>query len=151
MTSVVLALLLAGAAAPVVTVAVPEALRITPGGRAQARVEVRVKKGFHVQANPASMEYLIPLTLELKPAHGLTSDGEPEYPPGTPHRLEGADGDLMTYAGRIELKVPVTAAADAQPGRHQLMGELRYQACNEVACLRPASAEVALIVEVGQP
>jgi len=55
--------LLAGPPAPV-SVEAPH-LRVPAGGTAEARVVVRIRPGFHVQANPAAEEFLVPLTVDL--------------------------------------------------------------------------------------
>jgi hypothetical protein len=148
--SLVAALLLAAGTEPVVSVSAPGPVRLAPGGRSEARIAVRVKEGFHVQANPASAKYLIPLRLTLTEGAGV-KPGEPVYPPGVPYRLQGADSDLSTYEGSFDLRLPLEAAKDAPPGRRELRGELRYQACDARICLRPASVPVTVPVEVARP
>ena len=61
---------------------------VAHGGAAQAGVSVIVADGFHVQANPASAEFLIPLRLQLRARGGVPAT-IPAYPTGVPYRVEG--------------------------------------------------------------
>ncbi len=131
----------------VVEIRPPEEITLPPGGSADAQVQVRVKEGFHVQANPASESYLIPLRLDLA-ADARIRVGEPLYPRGQPYRLQGASSDLSTYEGAFVIRIPLHAAKDAAPGPLRLTGALRYQACDARICLKPASVPVAIPVRI---
>lgn len=147
--------LLAGAApgagrGPVVTVESPKRVVLAPGGSSEARIAVLVAGGFHLQANPASEEYLVPTRLELAKGSDVWP-GKPIYPPGRPYRLSGASSDLSTYEGRFEIRLPLEASARARPGERALTGRLHYQACDAKSCLFPASVAVELRVTVSPP
>ena len=131
----------------VVAIQAPAPVTLAAGEAAQARISVVVADGYHVQANPASDEFLVPLRIELR-AGGGVRPGQPVYPPGRPYRLAGASSDLMTYGGTFEIEVPLRAAESARPGHHVLRGVLRYQACDTRTCLFPASLPVMLPVRV---
>jgi len=150
MIPAVLAALLGGPPAappPVLTVAPPAVVSLEAGGSAEARLSVTVREGYHVQANPAAAPYLIPLSVELGPADSIRA-GPPVYPPGRPYRLRGASSDLSVYGESFDVRIPVVAEDGAAPGEFRLSGALRYQACSERVCLRPASAAVELTVKV---
>ncbi len=132
----------------ILTIHPEAALAIVPGGSAESRLRVVVAPGYHVQANPASDEFLIPLQLAIQPRDGLRT-GAPTYPPGQPHRLEGTDSDLWIYDGAFELVLPILAAPSASPGEYVLEGSLRYQACDARSCLVPTSVPVEIAVRVG--
>lgn len=109
-------------------------------------VVVTVKPGFHVQANPASEE-LVPTTLTLEPAPGLTL-GTPVYPKSKPYRLEGV-GELAVYDGTFEIKVPVTVGKTVPLGQRALKGSVRYQACDDTTCFFPVTEPVMVTVTIG--
>ena len=132
---------------PVVRVREPEGLTLVPGASGIARFVLDVADGFHAQANPATQPFLIPLTLKLRSSGGLRV-GSARYPPGRPHRLEGAEDALLTYDGTFEVAVPVEALPAAPPGERSLRGSLRYQACDDRMCLFPVSSAVTLTVRV---
>lgn len=150
MTSILtLAVLLiqAPSAPAVVTVTPTPSVTLVMGSKADARLTVTVKKGFHVQANPASEPYLVPLRLEMEIGSRVLA-GKPVYPPGKPYRLEGTESDLSVYDGGLEIRLPLEAPAGAAPGEVTLQGALHYQACDERVCLRPASVPVSLPVRL---
>lgn len=114
-------------------------ISIRVGETATVQLRVTVAEGYHVQANPASDEFLLPLRLELPTGEGFEF-GAPDYPEGTPYRLQGADSDLLTYDGSFAVTIPITAIA---AGEFEIAGRLAYQACNSSRCLFPTSLPIA--------
>ena len=111
----------------VVTVRSPALVTLAQGGESQARISVVVADGYHVQANPAASEFLLPLRLQLRAKGGVRAK-TPAYPLGQPYHLEGMPSDLLTYSGAFEIVVSLKAGESARPGDHTLRGMLRYQA-----------------------
>lgn len=134
-------------ASTVLTVQPPVLVTLVVGEVAEARITVVVAEGYHIQANPASSEFLVPARLELK-ARGGVRPGRPVYPPGQSYRLEGTSDDLMTYEGAFEIVVPLEASESARPGNRILQSMLHYQACDARSCLFPTSVPVKLTVRV---
>lgn len=135
---------------PVVAVPPAENVLLSPGGSVEVRLSVVVSEGFHLQANPASEKYLVPTKVELAQDSGV-KPGKPVYPPGHPHRLQGASSDLSIYEGRFEIRIPLRASPEAQPGERTLIGKLHYQACDARRCFVPTSLPVELRVTVAPP
>jgi thiol:disulfide interchange protein DsbD len=135
----------------IVSVAEPEEVEIAVGGSAVVEIVATIKEGFRIQANPASDRFLVPASLELEDDERIRL-GPPEYPPGKPYRLRGASEDLSIYKGTAVIRVPVEAALSSAPGGESvaviLEGRLRYQACNDVVCLKPSSVPVRLPVRI---
>lgn len=136
--------------ADVVSLGVPEELIAAPGRRVVAEIQVTVKPGYHVQANPVLNPDLIPLTLEIKSAHDA-HPGKPTYPPAKRLRLEGDSVDLVVYDGSFTVRNPIRLSKDAAPGTRELNGTLRYQACDDRHCLFPTTLPFTLRLRVGQP
>jgi len=137
------------ASPPVVEVEEPSPVRAAPGDSVSLRIALHVAPGFHVQANPASDEFLIPLELDFHPAEDdslLT--WQITYPQADTLRLEGSEKDLWTYHDSIQLLVRLHIPADAGPGERLLAGGLRYQACDARRCLFPASVPLSLTLSV---
>ena len=108
----------------VVKVCSPERVTLPSGGESPARISVVVADGFHVQADPASLEFLFPLRLQIRAKGGVRAK-TPMYPPGQAYHLEGMPIDLMTYAGTFEILVTFQAGESARPGP----ATTRYAAC----------------------
>ena len=120
---------------------------LAPGGTTEVRLGVHVAPGYHVQANPASDPFFIPLTLEIEAGRHVRA-GNPIYPPGQPLRLAGAESELWIYDGTFEVRVPLMADPTADPGPRVLAGSLRFQACDDRSCLAPSSIPVEITARV---
>jgi DsbC/DsbD-like thiol-disulfide interchange protein len=132
----------------VVTVVSPSGVQLRPGASAQVVLQVVVKPGYHVQANPVENPSLIPITLKIDGAKEI-SVGEPLYPSAKRLRLPGDNQDLVVYDGSFAIGVPLEVARDATAGQTvTLMGSLRYQACDDSHCLFPVTLPVALSIAV---
>lgn len=110
-------------------------------------VPVMIKAGFHVQANPASDEFLIPLDLAFEPVGGIAVGGI-SYPAPERHRLEGGDTDLLTYQGTIHLGASFVAARTDTERIVVVSGSLRYQACDDTRCYVPRRIPVGFRVRL---
>ena len=131
----------------IVQVEAPPAQDVSPGTSARVRIKVVVADGYHVQANPASEPFLIPLRLGLDDAEGMRV-GQVVYPPGQPYYLQGAPTPLATYSGAFHVEAPLSIDPSVRQGVHVLSGRLYYQACNDRTCLQPASVAVSLVLRV---
>jgi len=118
------------------------------GGTFTTAVALDIAPGYHVNANPPSPKYLIPVTLTPEPAAGVRWD-EVRYPPGKTFSPKWAAGETVAvYAGRTFLLVTGTVADDAPPGDLALRLKLGYQGCSETSCFQPASRELAATIRV---
>lgn len=111
------------------------------GDHDEIEVTVVIDEGYHVNANPASFDYLIPTSLSV--------DGVPdlqlEYPGAMLIKPLFAPDGLKVYEGSIVLKgvapkgtlmkhVPITAT-------------LKVQACNDEVCLPPATLPLTITLQ----
>lgn len=138
------------AGSPVVVTATARKVILTAGQQGEVEVVATIRKGFRIQANPASQPFLVPSLLEFD-EHERVAVGSPKYPPGEPYRLRGTTDALWVYAARLSIRVPLTARGGSGtecPDDVVLVGRLRYQACNEEVCLRPTSVPVRVPVNL---
>ena len=126
------------------------AVTLLRGKADTARVTVTVKEGYHVHANPASVEYLIPTTLQVRSRAGITA-GKPVYPKGRQYQLKGSTDKMSIYDGTFEIAVPVRAARTVSYGQKVLKATLRFQACDDKACFAPTTLPVEITVNVPDP
>jgi thiol:disulfide interchange protein DsbD len=120
---------------------------IAAGGRAEVMVRIEIASGWHVNANPPSPDYMIPTTLTLTGAAGVTP-GKVSYPAGQPMKLAFDENPLSVYSGEVTAKVALAAGRKAVNGKHALQGKARFQACNDQVCLAPVSVPFTLEVTV---
>src|SRR5271154_954562 len=134
--------------APSVTMA-PVAL-VTAPRAAQTMVDLnfRVAHGFHVNSNAPKSEFLIPTTLKMD----LPTDivlGKINYPAGEDRSFPfSPDEKLSVYSGDFTIAVAVHPLHSVVPGKYQMRGVLRYQACDNAACYPPKSLPVSFEVKV---
>ena len=122
-------------------------LELKAGEIKKAKIVIRIKEGFHIQANKLKDESLIPATLMVDTAEGLLP-GKSIYPSAKKYKLEGTDSFLDVYDGYIKIVVPVKATEEIMPGVHHLHAVLRYQACDAKRCFFPRSLEFTIFIEV---
>lgn len=127
--------------------AMAEPVTIAAGGSATATVKLLILPGWHVNANPPSMDYNIPTVVKLAPLAGV-KPGRVVYPAGRSEKLSFEDEPLLVYDGSVEVKVALAAAAGAENGKHVLSGKVEYQGCNDQLCLQPTSVPFTLEVTV---
>lgn len=133
-------------AADLVTVAAPAA-RLREGQIKKVVVFVRVKEGYHIQANEVGDASLVPTTLVVDGTSN-TITVRNKFPRGKPFRLEGTDASLRVYDGKFAVKLFLTPSAAAHPGMFRLPATLQYQACDSRTCLFPRTLEFSIPVEV---
>jgi uncharacterized protein len=132
-----LPLIAAGPKRPdIVTIAPAPEVQMKPGGAAQYLLSFKVQNGYHVQANPASEEYLIPTTVSLEKADGIVPQ-TPIYPKPVSFKLQGSDKEIKTYENENTITIPLQADESTIPGEKILKGTIRYQGCDSTTCFPP--------------
>jgi len=118
---------------------------LRPASDAPSGIDVvlDIERGWHVNANPASMDFLIPTTLKAMRGSRPVEIAV-DYPRG--HLLEaGFDKPIAVYSGKTTLPVKLRGAA-ADHERAGLKIIVNLQACNDTGrCLIPG--DITAIVE----
>ena len=123
------------------------AVDLSSGSSAELAVSISISPGYHVNANPATFDYLIATELTVDKSEGLTF-GKPVYPAAEKRKFQFADQPLAVYEGNVQIKLPLQAAPGAVKGKRSLAGHLRVQACDEEKCFPPDTLAVAAGVEL---
>jgi len=127
---------------------VPKPAAVAPGGEVEVGLTLTVKSGYHIYANPAGSEDVIPTVLALGPG-SKAELLEIRYPPGQAKILAAnGPGKVSVFDGKVTLTARVRIAADARPGAAEVKLRIRYQACDDRACQAPATLEVPVAVEI---
>ena len=123
-------------------------LEPVPRGRSfEVAVVAEIMQGFHINANKVLEDYLIPTMVEADPPKGLRL-AEIVYPKGTLRKFEFADQKMAVYDGSVTIRLKLAAQADAPLGELKLPLTLRYQACNDKACLPPVRKTLSVNLQV---
>ena len=103
-----------------------------------------MQTGFHVNSDKPKDEFLIPLKLTW--TGGPLEIQNVSYP--KPEEIKVGSQLLAVFTGNFKIDTNFQAPANAPVGNAIMVGKLRYQACNNEMCFRPASIEVHLPVSV---
>ena len=124
--------------------------KLPAGGDCHMAVLLNIKDGWHINANPAMPDFLVPTTVTLKSKHGVQLVNV-RYPAGKPLHVEEHDVPLLVYDGRVVISAGVRIPVAAAGKTDELELEVRYQACNDQMCQRPARITLTGQVPVAQP
>ena len=116
-------------------VAASAAVQSTPEGDV-VTVTLRIDPGYHLQANPPSMDYLIPTTV----AFDNVTPSDIRYPAPVQFRAEFADETLDVYDGITD----VVAVFPRGTLEKSLRGRVTAQACDDRICLPPAEIPITV-------
>lgn len=141
---VALAVAMAAQAAGVAHLTAPAKVEAHAHATVSAVFRVAIDPGFHIQSDHPKLDYLIPTTLQIEPAGGI-SLSKVAWPAAKDYKFSFSPDPLSVFEGSFA--VPVTLATGAA-GEHALHGSFRYQACNDQLCRPPVTVPFTLTVDV---
>ncbi len=121
--------------------------KLAAGSPFKLAVVIDLKKPWHINANPVTLEGFIPTTLALDPPDGILID-RITYPSGAKTVVSWADQPVDLYVGHIIILVEGHVEADAPRGPATINGNLRYQACNDSVCRAPVTIPISFNTEI---
>lgn len=136
-------------AASVVKTKVFTSLDPVPRGRDfQVAVVVDIQSGYHMNSHKPLDSYLIPTTLTPQLPAGITL-ADTVYPPGKNLKFPfSPDKPLNVYTESVTLRLKLNAGEGAALGDASIPITLRYQACNNSACLPPVKIPLTAAVKI---
>ncbi len=121
-----------------------------PRGRTfEAAVIAAIRLGFHINAHRPTLDYLIPTVLDAELPPGFRALAT-VYPAGVLRKFKFSPQELSVYEGSVALRLKLQAPSDAPLGPTKLALVLRYQACNDEACLPPVKLPVAVEFQIAE-
>jgi thiol:disulfide interchange protein DsbD len=121
--------------------------KIKAGAATKIDVEVKIDDGYHINSNRPAEQFLIPTALKLERLPGLTTT-RVLYPKAKMQKFGFSEKPLSVYEGKARLSFTARALPSLAAGSYTLKGKLTVQACNNQACLRPQTVNVAIPLEV---
>jgi hypothetical protein len=114
-------------------------------------VRFELAPGLHLYGRPVP-EGMIPTTVTARGPEGLVF-GEAQYPASEPLRLPGLEVELPVWSESFDVVIPfypdARVASETRPldrDSLELEVEVRYQACDDEACLLPKTEKLQLKV-----
>ena len=122
--------------------------RVPRGKEFEVAIVVNIVDGYHMNSHHPLDTYLIPTTLSAKVPEGLKLVNT-IYPPGRDKKFPfSPTKPLNVYTGSVTLRMKLRAEPTAKLGSTTIPVTLRYQACNNSACLPPVKIPVDVPVDV---
>jgi hypothetical protein len=134
--------------APTLTAAAVPLVTAQRGQQTMVSLNFRIPAGYHINSNTPKSEFLVPTALKMD----LPTDivlGKIEYPAGEDRSFPfSPDEKLSVYSGDFTIAVAVHPLHTVVPGKYEMRGVLRYQACDNAACYPPKHLPVNFEVKV---
>jgi hypothetical protein len=120
----------------------PEQVTVPAGKAAAVELHFRIAQGLHINSHAPKEEYLIPTTFAIPEGAGVRLE-QANYPAGVDFALPlDPKEKLNVYTGEFAIQARIVA----QAGDHLVEAKLRYQACDESACMPPKTITVPIDV-----
>lgn len=120
----------------------PEQVSISAGKPSPVALHFRIKENLHINSHKPREQYLIPTVFSIPDSSGVRLTGA-SYPPGTDFTLPVDPSEkLLVYSGEFTIDAKIVAT----PGDHLVEAKLRYQACDQNACMPPKTITVPIDV-----
>ena len=122
----------------------PPPISVSAGETFELPLTVRIRKGYHINSDQPLEQYLIPtrLTWDTPGFEVLAT----EFPDAELVQYDFSDGPLSVFSGEFAVTTKMRAPKAMGDKPVTLTGKLRYQACNDKACLAPTSIDVSAVV-----
>ncbi len=125
-----------------------EPVEVVAGQRNEAVVKLNIQSGYHINANPASFEYLKATEVDLPDTPEVAVDYI-YYPNPQVKKFSFSDNQaLRVYEGETQLKIMLTAEKAAPKSAHNLPAKLNVQACDDKVCYPPGSISFSIPVTI---
>ena len=121
--------------------------RLPAGQTCEVMVVLKIKKKWHIDANPASDEFALPTEFKLKSKLG-TKLSKIRYPKGKKITVPGFEKPHSVYEEQAALRGTLEIPAAAAGKKEELQLIVRYQACDDKKCLRPTNLVIKVPLEV---
>ena len=118
------------------------------GATARIAAVVTIDDGWHIQSRTPSYDYLIPTELALELPDGWPAPGI-DYPAHVMWQSEFAEDPLAVYEFETVIHAALDLPDDLAAGRVEVPVELYYQACDNLVCLPPTTAETTVQLRIG--
>ena len=124
-----------------------EPIEVSAGQSNEVIVKVNTQNGYHINANPASFEYLKATELDLPDTPDVVVDYI-YYPNPQVKKFSFSDQELRVYEGEIQLRMMLNADKKAAKGTRTLPAKLNVQACDDKVCYPPGSISFSIPVTI---
>ena len=124
-----------------------EPIEVSAGQSQEVIVKVNTQNGYHINANPASFDYLKATELDLPDTPDVVVDYI-YYPNPQVKKFSFSDQQLWVYEGETQLRIMMNADKNAAKGARTLPAKLNVQACDDKVCYPPGTISFSIPVTI---
>ena len=121
-----------------VEVSAPKALISKTKNGIELIVKLKMEKGWHINANKASLSFLIPTSVDVRDDDGKVKIKNIDYP--KPKEINTPLGKIDVYEGEISIPIKISLPEKIKNPRILI----RAQACKDASCLLPSDWVIPL-------
>ncbi|MDD8049946.1 MAG: DUF255 domain-containing protein [Verrucomicrobiota bacterium] len=136
----------AQASAPDVIQAVAQA-QVLRKTELSVHIDAHIAPGFHIYGPGLPPDLHVPTSLELKGCEGF-SLSEIAFSDTVPFHDQVFGTELPVYQDRLRIEATVHCHQALKPGDYTLEFRLKFQACNQSACMYPSEIPLALKISL---
>ncbi len=135
---------------PVRWTAIASPTRVAAQGTFQVRVQAEIASGYHLYAISQAPGGPTPTSITLPAGQPFTlrSPRISAWPAPEIEFSHDFGIEIEYHVGKVIFDFAALATADAAPGAHIVVVEIRYQLCDEQTCLVPETKQLRVPVEV---
>ena len=116
----------------------------TKGNQIDVEVQVKIAAGWHINANPAGQDNLIPTTITVD-KDALIEINNVKYPKGKSMKFEFSPESVNVYDGTFTIPLKLKQKPNITLKKNVLIIlKLNYQACNDTECSLPQELNIPL-------
>jgi thiol:disulfide interchange protein len=118
-----------------------------PGSHVLARLTAKIEPGWHLYSITTPKGGPIPTSVGL--AESPVVNGSRTFQPKPERKLDPSFGiDTETFGGEVVFLFDIELKKDAPAGPAELLGQVRYQCCNDKLCLPPKRKSAAATITI---
>ena len=121
----------------------PQKLEVENGDTQELQFIFQVPEGWYVNANPATVDFLIPTELNFVEKENIEFSVS-EYPPGLAYDVPFVDETIKVYGDTFIVLAQITISEQLAADQYSLAFYLDYQACRGEICLAPDTLDFAV-------
>lgn len=123
-------------------------IEVVAGERGEVVVKLNTQSGYHINANPASFDYLKATEVDLPDTPEVAVDYIYYPNPQVKKFSFSPDQALRVYEGETQLKIMLNVEKAAPRGAHNIPAKLNVQACDDKLCYPPGSISFTIPVTI---
>jgi uncharacterized protein YyaL (SSP411 family) len=110
--------------------------KLPKGGKCPVAIELTIAKDWHINANPANPDFLIPTEVTIKSGQKVKMT-KVKYPKHELLQMEGQNEPSHVYGKTVIVYTLLEVDAGETADKADLEVEIKFQACNEKTCEPP--------------